>query len=38
LGYRVQSGRYWEVQSTLDAAHLNALDQQWLAVGQMECM
>jgi hypothetical protein len=32
----VQSGRYWEVRSTLDAAKLNALDQQWLAVGQVQ--
>ena len=36
LGYMVQSGRYWEVRSTLDAAKLNALDQQWLAVGQVQ--
>ena len=32
LGYMVQSGRYWEVRATLDAAKLMALDQQWLAV------
>lgn len=36
LGYMVQSGRYWEVRSTLDAAKLAALDQQWLAVGQTQ--
>ncbi len=36
LGYMVQSGRYWEVRSTLDAGKLNALDQQWLAVGQTQ--
>ena len=34
LGYMVQSGRYWEVRASLDAAKLAALDRQWLAVGQ----
>jgi hypothetical protein len=36
LGYMVQSGRYWEVRSSLDAAKLGALDRQWLAVGQKQ--
>jgi hypothetical protein len=36
LGYMVQSGRYWEVRASLDAAKLAALDRQWLAVGQAQ--
>ncbi|WP_368040188.1 hypothetical protein [Ruegeria atlantica] len=31
LGYRVSSGRYWEVADRFDAIKIDALDRQWLA-------